>query len=137
MSDTMIAEQVDQEVTVLVDRHLGSWSEPDAEVRIELVRQCWQPDGTLADPPLGAEGHDEISALMGTMQEHYPEHRFVRATEVDVHHDTFRVGWELRAPDGAVALAGVDFGLVEDGRLRRISGFFGELAPRQGEAARP
>jgi hypothetical protein len=31
-------------------------------------------------------------------------------------------------PDGTVALAGIDVGEVgEDGRLRRITGFFGDL----------
>jgi hypothetical protein len=47
---------------------------------------------------------------------------------VDAHHAELRFGWELAAPDGAVVVAGIDIGeLAPDGRLRRITGFFGEL----------
>ena len=42
----------------------------------------------------------------------------------------FRYAWELVGPDGTVALTGLDVGeLAGDGRVRRISGFFGELEP--------
>jgi hypothetical protein len=45
------------------------------------------------------------------------------------HHDLVRFAWELEAPDGTVAVAGVDVGeLAPDGRLRRIAGFFEEAA---------
>jgi hypothetical protein len=57
-----------------------------------------------------------------------PEHRFRRASGIDAHHDHFRFAWELVGPDGGIALAGIDAGeLTDDGRLRRITGFFGEL----------
>ncbi len=41
---------------------------------------------------------------------------------------------ELAAPDGAIVVAGIDVGaLAPDGRLRRITGFFGEL-PKEAAA---
>jgi hypothetical protein len=47
---------------------------------------------------------------------------------VDTHHDQVRFGWELAAPNGSVVVSGIDVGgLAPDGRLRRITGFFGEL----------
>ena len=50
--------------------------------------------------------------------------------DVDSHHEFLRFGWELVGPDGAVALAGLDVAEVaDDGRLRRVTGFFGPLAP--------
>lgn len=117
----------------LVDEHLATWSETDPDRRLARVAACWSEHGALVDPPLDGHGHDGISALMGAMQEHYPGHRFVRTSAVDAHHDAFRVAWELRGEDGTVALAGVDTGLVaDDGRIRRISGFFGELAAEVG-----
>jgi hypothetical protein len=66
--------------------------------------------------------------MAATMQAHYPGHRFRRASGIDAHHDHLRFAWELVTPDGTVALAGMDVGEVAgDGRLRRITGFFGEL----------
>jgi hypothetical protein len=48
---------------------------------------------------------------------------------VDTHHGEVRFGWELGVPGGDVTVAGVDVGiLAADGRLLRITGFFGDLA---------
>lgn len=117
-----------QTITDLIDEHLATWAEPDNDRRLERIAACWAADGSLVDPPLDGHGHDGISALMGAMQDHYPDHTFVRMSDVDTHHDTFRVAWELRGPDGAAALSGIDVGLLAaDGKLRRISGFFGGL----------
>jgi hypothetical protein len=113
-------------VTQLVDEHLATWSEPDPQRRLDRIAACWEADGALVDPPLDGQGHEGVSALMAAMQEHYPGHVFVRTSGVDAHHDTFRVAWELRGPEGEVALEGLDVGLVSGaGRLVRISGFFG------------
>ena len=119
-----------QPITSLVDENLATWSETDATSRRARIEAAWEPDGAIVDPPLDGYGHDGISALMAAMQQHYPGYRFVRTGEVDAHHDTFRVAWELRGPDGGVALTGVDVGqLSEDGKLSRISGFFDEMTP--------
>ena len=51
---------------------------------------------------------------------------------IDEHHGYLRFAWELVGPDGTVALTGLDVGeLADDGRLRRITGFFGELSVEQ------
>lgn len=113
------------EVTRLVDDYLSGWNEVDATEREQIIERCWEPDAALVDPPLDGRGHAGIDALVRALQEHYPDHRFVRTTEVEAHHDAFRFSWRLVGPDGAAALAGVDYGLVgESGRLRRVTGFF-------------
>ena len=51
-----------------------------------------------------------------------------RSSEIDEHHRHFRFAWELVASDGSVAIAGLDVGeLTENGRIARITGFFGDL----------
>ena len=116
------------DVTTTVDTYLSAWNEPDPSAAGRLVEQVWAPDGTLTDPPMAAAGHAGISEMHGALQGQFPGHRFRRASAVDVHHDRFRVGWELVGPDGAVALAGTDVGqLADDGRLQSITGFFGDL----------
>jgi hypothetical protein len=108
--------------------YLDAWNETDPTRRAELVERVWAPDGTLTDPPLAAAGHAAIGELHAALQAQFPGHRFRQATGIDAHHDRFRVGWELVGPDGAVALAGTDFGqLAPDGRLQAIIGFFGDL----------
>ena len=121
------------DVTDTIDNYLSAWNERDAGRRAELIRRAWAPDGRLIDPPLTAMGYDGISEMAGAMHEHYAGHDFRRASAVDEHHEHLRFAWELVAPDGAVALAGIDVGeLAADGRLLRVTGFFGELAPLGG-----
>ena len=113
--------------TTTVDTYLAMWNETDAIRRAALVERAWTADGRYVDPVLEAEGHPAISDMVGGVHRQFPGHRFRRLSGVDAHHDQVRFAWELAAPNGAVAVAGIDVGeLAPDGRLRRITGFFGE-----------
>jgi hypothetical protein len=119
------------EVTTIVDRYLDMWNETDPDRRGETIALAWVESGQYVDPALQATGHDALSAMVEQVHERFPGHRFRRTSGIDLHHDLVRFGWELAAPDGAVTVAGVDIGeLAEDGRLARITGFFGELPER-------
>jgi hypothetical protein len=116
------------DLSATIDTYLDAWNETDPDRRSTLIEQVWAPDGRLIDPPLAAEGHTGISEMAATMHEHFPGHTFRRASGIDAHHDQVRFAWELVGPDGTVALTGLDTGEVaDDGRLRRIAGFFGDL----------
>ena len=119
------------DLTEIVDCYLAAWNEEDPDLRAAMVARVWAEDGRLIDPPLTGEGHEGISDMAAAMQQHYAGHRFRRVSAVDAHHDQLRFAWELVGPDGKVALSGLDVGeLAEDGRLRRVTGFFGELEAR-------
>jgi hypothetical protein len=61
------------------------------------------------------------------VQGQFPGHSFRRSTGVDAHHNFARYGWQLVAADGSVTLAGTDVVEVgDDGKLLRVTGFFGE-----------
>jgi hypothetical protein len=116
------------DLTATIETYLAAWNETDANRRAELIEQVWAQDGQLIDPPLAAQGHQGISDLVAALHTQFPGHRFRRASGIDSHHDQLRVAWELVAPDGQVALAGLDVGEVDgQGRLRRITGFFGPI----------
>jgi hypothetical protein len=119
------------DLTTTVDTYLSSYGEPDATRRAELIGRVWAADGRLVDPPLAAEGHAGISDMAVAVQRQFADHRFRRVSAIDGHHDQFRFAWELVGPDGTVAVSGLDIGeLADDGRLRRITGFFGDLPAR-------
>jgi SnoaL-like domain len=114
---------------VMVDTHLRAYCEPDPAKRADLLAAVWAPTGTLIDPPFDGEGVEAIAAMVDVVLTHYAGHTFRRTTTVDAHHTFARYGWELVAPDGAVAVAGTDIVEIDDdGRLVRIVGFFGPLA---------
>jgi hypothetical protein len=117
------------DLTALIDEHLRAYAEPDDERRAEAVARLWAGDGSLVDPPFDGTGHEAIAAMGAVLQQHYAGHTFRRTTAIDSHHGVARYGWEMVSPDGAVVLSGVDVAdVTDDGRLRRIVGFFGPLA---------
>jgi hypothetical protein len=124
------------DVTTTVDTYLSAYGEPDADRRAQLIARAWADDARLIDPPLTGEGHGGISDMAQAVQQQFAGHRFRRTSGVDAHHDAVRFAWELVDADGRVALTGLDVGeLADDGRLRRVTGFFGELPPRDGAGA--
>ncbi len=82
-----------------------------------------------------AEGLDALLAHIDAVIARRPGARVVRTTRVDVHHDLARFGWRVVQADGTTLPEGLDLAeLSEDGRIRRIVGFFGPLA---SESQRP
>ena len=117
------------DINATVDAYLAMWNEGDATRRAELIERAWADDARYVDPLLEADGYPGLSAMVDGVHAQFPGHRFERTTGVDVHHDQCRFGWRLVAPDGTVTVAGVDVGAIgADGRLRSITGFFGEPA---------
>lgn len=116
-------------ITDAVDTHLRAYCERDRDRRVRMLDTVWSTDGELIDPPFEGSGIDGISAMVDTLLEHYPGHRFERTTDVDAHHSSARYGWSLTSPDGDAAVTGTDIiDLDTDGKIRRIVGFFGDQA---------
>jgi hypothetical protein len=116
------------DIAATIDTYLAAWSETNPGKRAELVEQVWSDNGRLVDPPMAAEGRTGISDMFGVLQGQFPGHRFERASEIDAHHEQFRFAWQLVSPTGDVVLQGMDVGeFDEEGRLKRITGFFGDL----------
>ena len=71
--------------------------------------------------------------MVDTVHGQLPGHRFRRdAAASTATTTTLRFGWELAAADGTVVVAGIDVAeLGPDGRLVRITGFFGALPERR------
>jgi hypothetical protein len=119
------------DLTTTIDTYLTAYGEPDPGLRAGLIERAWSDEAELVDPPLTAAGHAGISDMADALQSQFAGHRFRRTSEVDAHHGFVRFAWELVAPDGGVTLTGTDVGeLAEDGRLRRVTGFFGDLPAR-------
>lgn len=116
-----------------VDTHLAAYCEPDPTTRLDLLRTVWTPSGTIIDPPLDGTGIDGISTAADAVLSHFPGHRFIRTSSVDLHHSFGRYNWALTGPDDAIAVTGTDFIETDDnGHLVRIIGFFGDVTPKEG-----
>lgn len=112
--------------SVSVDRYFAAWNETDASRRLEAVAEAWSPGGRYVDPVAEAQGHEEISGMIGGVHEQHPGVSLRRSSDIDSHHDVVRFDWEILDADGNQALAGVDIArLDDDGRLLDVRGFFG------------
>jgi len=84
---------------------------------------------TYTDPTAHVAGRDALAEHLDGFQAQLPGARIARTTGVDAYGAVARFGWHLVQADGAEALVGVDFvELAEDGRIARITGFFGPLS---------
>lgn len=122
------AELTVEGATAMIDTYFAMWNEDDVARRAELIEQAWTTDARYRDPLLEADGYDGLSTMVDTVHQHYPGQRFTRLSGVDLHHDQARVAWHLAADEGDPTVVGIDLvELAEDGRIRRITGFFGDL----------
>jgi hypothetical protein len=116
------------DITSTLDRYLAMWNEPESRLRAEQARAVWARDGRLVDPLIDAVGPDEIAAAIGKLRDQMPGHSLTRTTVIDAHHDQARFGWTVNAPDGSVALAGIDVvTFTADARIQAAIGFFGDM----------
>jgi hypothetical protein len=73
-----------------------------------------------------ADGREALVQHIGGFHQMMPGHRIDLVSGVDEHDGFLRFAWKMIAPDGSVAMEGVDFGSLDgDGKLRSIVGFFG------------
>jgi ketosteroid isomerase-like protein len=111
----------------LVERYLDTWNETDPEARDRVLASVWAEDAEYVDPLATASGRDQISNLIGTVQQQMPDHvfRLSGRGDVDVHHNVMRFWWELVPTSGGEPLAvGFDVAVTKnDGRIGRVVGF--------------
>lgn len=110
--------------TQLAQHYIEAWNETDATARREAVQRLWAPTGRYVDPVVDVQGHEQIAAAIGAVQEQFPGMVFELLGEVDSHHAQARFQWGL-GPAGREPLV-VGFDVVEvgqDGRVASVLGF--------------
>jgi hypothetical protein len=115
------------DLTDLIDRYIAMWNETDAARRRELIARVWTENASYLDPALEGAGRGGIDAMVRGVQERFPGHRFRRTSDVDSHHDRLRFCWELGPEGGSAVVKGTDIGIVAEGRLQTITGFFDQV----------
>jgi hypothetical protein len=103
--------------------------------REESTLRSWPPmhhdpaasDGVFTDSnPTLAVGRAVLSDTIAALQKRYPGARF-RCSAPQTHHGFMRTTWIFLRPDKTEVARGEDFfELAGDGRIRRVTGFFGE-----------
>ena len=110
----------------------AAWNEADEAERRRLLETAWTDDGVYCDPTARTDSREALVAHITGFRSQFPGHSIVQTSGVDDHNGFFRFEWELQAADGTAVIEGIDVGEVGvDGRIARITGFFG--APPEHE----
>jgi hypothetical protein len=114
----------------IIASYAAAWDAHDEGKRRALLERSWARDGACCDPTALVEGREAPIAHIGGFHERMPGARIAPTTGVDAHGGHLRFGWRMLGPQATVALEGMDFGeLGDDGRPKRIVGFFGPFPP--------
>ena len=110
--------------------YCAAWNETDAGKRDALLAQVWADDATYTDPTVHLVGRRALVAHIDAVFARYPGSTIEMTSAVDAHHTVARFAWKKVLADGTALPEGIDFAEVgPDGKLIRIVGFFGPLAP--------
>jgi hypothetical protein len=112
----------------LIDRYFDSLNETEAARRLDLTRRVWAEKGKFGTPYGEVEGHAAIAALVAGVQKQFPGAKVRRTSRIDGFGNYLRWSFTLSQADGKPILGGVDFGVVADGKLQLVMGFF-DFAP--------
>lgn len=112
----------------IAQRYIASWNETDDGARRRLIDGLWTEYGRYADPMMQAEGHNEITALIGGVHTRFPGYRFALTGQPDGHGPYIRFSWSLAPDEGGVVARGTDFAAVDpNGRLIHVTGFLDQV----------
>jgi hypothetical protein len=111
----------------IVLAYVAAWSETDEGKRRALLEMSWTENGTYTDPTVEVVGREALVQHIGGIHQQFVGHRIVLTSRVDEHHSRLRFTWAMVNPEGSRVTEGIDFGEIgSDGRLIRITGFFGQ-----------
>ena len=119
----------DNALETVIDTYFAAWNETDAARRADMLATICAGGATYTDPTVHAASAAELVAHIGNVLSRLPGSRVIRTSVLDSHHGMVRFSFRRVLADGMVRMDGVDFvELSDDGKLKRIVGFFGPLA---------
>jgi SnoaL-like domain len=112
----------------IAQRYIDLWNERDSAKRLEILGTNWTNDARYTDPLASVRGAAEISALIGGVQQRFPDFSFALIGKVDGFADNVRFSWAL-GPKGAAdaPIKGTDFASIKDGRIESVTGFLDQV----------
>jgi hypothetical protein len=128
-----------RDLTLLIDRYVALWNDPDPDRRRSTIRELWSDDGAhvleaplemrdaaraLGFPTMSLEvrGHDALAFRVGRAQHDFVAtagYRFRSRGDGARLGDVVKFRWEMvPSTGGDVAAVGLEVLLINDGRIR-------------------
>jgi len=136
-SRSALAASPADKVIASLNNYMKAWNEPSSEKRKAFLQTAWSDNGTYTDPTADIAGRDGLVSHIGEFLSN-PQFKgasFVRASEIDVHHQVFRFEWIMKDSSGKRLVVGMDCGeFNDDGAITKIVGFFGPIPELKQES---
>jgi len=115
------------DLNTIARNYIAAWNESDAARRKALLEVAFTKDVSYRDPVMQGDGHDGIAALIDGVQQRFAGFRFSLKGTPDGFADKIRFSWNL-GPEGVPSLIeGTDIGVIENGRLKSVTGFLDKV----------
>ena len=116
-----------REFKTIAENYIAAWNEADSAARGAMVDAAFTPDASYRDPIMQGDGNTGIAALIAGVQQQFPEFRFSLKGNPDGFADTIRFSWALGPEGSESVIEGTDVGVIENGRLKRVTGFLDKV----------
>jgi len=121
-----------------VQSYVAAWNTQDDTVRRRLLEQSLSSTGRYTDPLVDLEGRAAVARHAAAFAQRWPGAIIVVSRPMEPHNGMVCFGWRVVGAGGETLREGIDFGeLAEDGRLRRVVGFFDPSVPASVPASGP
>jgi len=115
------------DLTTIARNYFAAWNETDTTRRIGLLDAAFTRDVSYRDPIMQGDGHDGMTQLIEGVQQSFPGFRFSLRGTPDGFGEFIRFSWNL-GPEGTESvIEGTDIGLIENDRLKNITGFLDKV----------
>ena len=115
------------DLNTIAQNYITAWNESDATRRKALLEAAFTKDVSYRDPVMQGDGRDGIATLIDGVQQRFAGFQFSLKGEPDGFGDRIRFSWNL-GPEGVESvIEGTDIGVIEDGRLKSVTGFLDKV----------
>ena len=115
------------DIAAIAENYIRAWNETDAVRRKPLLAAAFTEDVAYRDPIMQGDGHHGLAALIDGVQQRFAGFRFALKGQPDGFENHIRFSWAL-GPEGVPSvIEGTDIGIIEDGRLSKVTGFLDKV----------
>ena len=111
----------------IAHRYIELWNETTAERRRAILAANWTSDATYVDPLMSGAGHAGIDTMIAGVQQRFPDFHFTLIGQPDGYGDHVRFSWGLGPKGSDSPIKGTDFATVQNGKIRRVTGFLDQV----------
>lgn len=111
----------------IASNYIATWNAADTADRAELIAGHWSAEPRYVDPLIAAKGAEELSGIIGALQDRFPGFRFTLINTPDGHGDYVRFAWGLGPDGGEPIIEGSDVIVLKDGKMAEVVGFLDKM----------